>query len=232
MTIPPLSGATGSPGATAGLTGSGGGTSTALSSDFQTFLQMLTAQARYQDPLEPIDSTEYAAQLAQFSMVEQQVQTNDILAALFSQSTTGSMTNLAAWVDMEARAIMPAHFDGSPITVSPNPASVSDEVVLVVHDDTGSEVQRTPLPVSAEPYEWQGLDEDGAPLPEGTYSFTVESYMDGEQILSEPAEVYARIVEAQVQAGTTVLILEGGQAIPATGVTALRSVPDQAAPPE
>lgn len=54
-------------------------TSSVLSSDFEVFLQMLTAQAEYQDPLEPIDSSEYAAQLAQFSMVEQQVMTNDLM---------------------------------------------------------------------------------------------------------------------------------------------------------
>lgn len=201
-----------------------GGSRGALSSDFQTFLTMLTAQARYQDPMEPIDSTEYAAQLAQFSMVEQQVQTNDLLTALFGQNTTSGIAGLAAWVGMEARAIMPAHFDGSPITISPNPASVSDEVVLVVQDAAGTEVQRVTLPVSAEPYEWQGLDDDGAPLAEGTYHFTVESYAEGERILSEPAEVYATITEAQVQGGDTILILEGGQAIPATGVTALRGL--------
>lgn len=56
-----------------------------LASDFETFLKMLTAQARYQDPLEPIDLTEYASQLAQFSMVEQQVKTNDMLSALSGQ---------------------------------------------------------------------------------------------------------------------------------------------------
>ena len=54
-----------------------------LSSDFETFIRMLTAQARYQDPLEPLDSSQYATQLAQFSMVEQQVLANDRLAALF-----------------------------------------------------------------------------------------------------------------------------------------------------
>ena len=54
----------------------------ALSSDFETFLQMLTVQARYQDPLEPLSSSDYAAQLAQFSMVEQQVLTNDQLGNL------------------------------------------------------------------------------------------------------------------------------------------------------
>ena len=57
-----------------------------LSSDFETFLQMLTAQARYQDPLEPIDSSEYASQLAQFSMVEQQVLSNDLLTSLTNAS--------------------------------------------------------------------------------------------------------------------------------------------------
>ena len=56
--------------------------SSVLSSDFETFIRMLTTQAKYQDPLEPIDSSEYAAQLAQFSMVEQQVKSNDILAQL------------------------------------------------------------------------------------------------------------------------------------------------------
>ena len=35
------------------------------------FLQLLVAQVRYQDPLEPMDNSEYLAQTAQFTMVEQ-----------------------------------------------------------------------------------------------------------------------------------------------------------------
>ena len=54
-------------------TGTSPSSTSALTSDFETFLKMLTTQARYQDPLEPLDSQEYASQLAQFSMVEQQV---------------------------------------------------------------------------------------------------------------------------------------------------------------
>ena len=68
--------------------------STVLSSDFETFLKMLTAQAQYQDPLEPIDSSEYAAQLAQFSMVEQQVLANDRLSELTAQMSIANMTQL------------------------------------------------------------------------------------------------------------------------------------------
>ena len=193
-----------------------------LASDFDTFLKMLTAQAKYQDPLEPIDSTEYASQLAQFSMVEQQVETNDALAAVIGQLSSNNISSLASWVGMEARAAAPAFFDGSPITISPNPASIADKVEMVVLDEGGKEVQRTVIPVSADPIEWAGVDDKGNPFTEGTYSFSIESYSGGNLILSEPAEVYGLVSEAQVLNGEIVLILNGGQAILSSAVTGLR----------
>ncbi|MGC1506115.1 MAG: flagellar hook capping FlgD N-terminal domain-containing protein [Sulfitobacter sp.] len=198
-----------------------------LSSDFETFLKMLTAQARYQDPLEPIDSSQYAAQLAQFSMVEQQVLSNDLLTSLASQIGSGNMADLARWIGMEARTTAPVHFDGSPIEINPNPAAASDEVYLVVRDATGQEVQRLQLPVSAEPIEWTGVSNNGSPFPTGIYGFDIESRANGEVILLEPTETYGRIVETRLQDGDTVLILEGGSAILASGVDGLREPPAQ-----
>ncbi len=198
-------------------------TNTVLSSDFETFLKMLTAQARYQDPLEPIDSSEYAAQLAQFSMVEQQVKSNDLLTALASQLGASNMGQMASWIGMEARTTAPVQFDGTPIIITPNPAAISDEVFLVVRDETGQEVQRLQVPVSAEPIEWAGVTEDGLPFESGLYQFDLESRKDGEIILSEPTTTYARIVETRLDAGQTVLILEGGSAILADTVTGLRA---------
>lgn len=194
----------------------------ALSSDFETFLKMLTAQARYQDPLKPIDSTEYASQLAQFSMVEQQVQTNDTLAALFGQFGASNMASLSGWVGMEARAATPAYFDGTPILVSPDPAPGADAVQLVVSNAAGVEIQRLYIPGTSDPVEWSGRDETGARFLDGVYSFAVESLKDGETIQTQQAEVYGRIAEAQIREGNVVLILEGGQSVPATSVTALR----------
>ncbi len=195
----------------------------ALTSDFETFLKMLTAQARYQDPLEPIDSTEYSAQLAQFSMVEQQVQTNDALAALLARMGGGGIASLAGWVGMEARAETPMRFDGQPITIAPEPVRTADQAFLVVTDARGTEVQRLRIPVAAEPVQWAGVDDNGRPFAAGSYSFAVESFSKGERFQSAPAPVYGRITEAQIRNGETVLILEGGQAIPSTAVTALRA---------
>lgn len=194
-----------------------------LASDFETFLKMLTAQARYQDPLEPVDSTEYASQLAQFSMVEQQVQTNETLSAFFGQMGSSNMASLAGWVGMEARAQTPMFFDGTPITLSPSPAKTADQAFLVVVDSKGEEVQRLSIPVSSDALDWAGVDDNGTPFENGVYDFKVESFSNGEEITSGPTEVYGRISEAQIKDNAVVLVLQGGQQIPASSVSALRS---------
>jgi flagellar basal-body rod modification protein FlgD len=156
-------------------------------------------------------------------MVEQQVRTNDALAAMSVQTSISNMASLASWVGMEARAAAPTYFDGSPVSISPNPALVSDRAQLVVLDETGKEVQRITIPVSAEPVEWAGVDDDGDPFAEGLYSFNVESFKGEDLVLSETAEVYGAVSEAQVRNGQVVLILEGGQAILSSSVTGLRN---------
>ena len=194
-----------------------------LTSDFETFLTLMTTQAQYQDPLDPMDSSDYTAQLSQFSSVEQQVQTNDTLSAIMSQLSLSNMTQLTGWVGKEVRAPAAAQFDGeNSVTVHPNPAAVSDRVELVVYNDDNTEVQRLTLPVSADPYEWDGRRDDGTVLPEGNYTFVVESYSNDENVLTEVAEIYGQVKETQAIDGEVALILDSGSAILASSVTALR----------
>ncbi|WP_299968589.1 flagellar hook capping FlgD N-terminal domain-containing protein [uncultured Roseobacter sp.] len=193
-----------------------------LSSDFETFLQMLTAQARYQDPLEPIDSSEYAAQLAQFSMVEQQVLSNDLLEALAGQLSATSIGQSASWIGMEARTTAKVPFDGSSISVTPKPESTADEVVLIAYDADGNVVSRQQIDNSSDPVDWQGVDEDGKSLPYGLYNFAVESRQLGQAIATTPAETYAKITEARRDGTNTVFILAGGASVTTDQVSALR----------
>ncbi len=223
-TIPTAPASTGVKFPSASPTGSG--KPIGLASDFETFLKMLTAQARYQDPLEPIDSTEYAAQLAQFSMVEQQVQTNEVLSTLVNQLGTSSMASLAGLVGMDARADMPVHFDGRPITVQVNPDKTADQAYLVVNDTAGTEVQRLQIPISSDSFDWAGVSESGLPLASGIYEFSVQSFANGKMISSEATEVYGRIIEAQVNGAETTLIMKGGQSVSASSITALRGTDD------
>ncbi|MCO4847050.1 MAG: flagellar hook assembly protein FlgD [Yoonia sp.] len=196
--------------------------STAISSDFETFLRMLTVQMENQDPLNPVDSSDYAVQLATFSGVEQQVQTNDLLRSLATQLGSSGMAQMAAWVGKEARAPVAAYFAGDAITLAPNPVTIAERAEIIVTNEDGSEVDRFDVPISAEPLEWSGLDADGYPRELGLYSFEVVSY-SGEDILAQDAvDVYSTVTEVRSQGGEIVLILQGGAAIATSQVSALR----------
>lgn len=93
-------------------TASGTTGSSSLTSDFQTFLRLMTTQMQEQDPLSPMDSTQFLSQLASFSAVEQQTLTNSQLAALNTQIGALGLAQAASWVGSEARAVMPALVEG------------------------------------------------------------------------------------------------------------------------
>ncbi len=77
----------------------------------EQFLQLLVAQMQYQDPLEPMDNTEYVSQLATFTQVEElqnlassmsNMQATDLLGkqvVIETTSTTGATTQVSGYVD-------------------------------------------------------------------------------------------------------------------------------------
>jgi flagellar basal-body rod modification protein FlgD len=200
-----------------------------ISSDFDTFLKMLTAQMQNQDPLNPIESADYATQLATFSGVEQQMLTNDLLTSLGGQMAVLGMSQLAGWVGQEARANAPVWMDGDPVTMQLSPAIGADRAVLVVRNASGALVSREDVPIKPGLYDWLGGDAAGDPLPEGRYTLSLESF-SGETLLGEsPVESYARIIEARNGPSGATLVLEGGVEVPSSFITALR-VPTHGTP--
>jgi flagellar basal-body rod modification protein FlgD len=62
--------------------------------DYNTFLKLLVAEMKNQDPTNPIDSTQYVSQLASFSQVEQSVQINTKLEAILQGTALSQATGL------------------------------------------------------------------------------------------------------------------------------------------
>ena len=193
-----------------------------ISSDFHTFLTLLTTQLQNQDPLNPLESSEFAVQLATFSSVEQQVKTNDLLRDLAAGMGASGLSQLAGWVGMEARVAAPALFDGTPVTLVAEPDPASDAATLVVRDEAGREVLREAMPPTGGPLLWAGTRAGGDPLPAGLYTFEVESLNRGEVTGVRPVDHYARITEARQGPDGIELVIEGGATVPSAGVTALR----------
>ena len=100
--------------------------------DYQSFLKLLIAEMKNQDPTKPMDSTQYVAQLATFSQVEQSVQTNTKLDqimqssalsqadALIGRSITsadGKTTGTVASVTLASSGLIAVLQDGTQVPV-------------------------------------------------------------------------------------------------------------------
>lgn len=198
--------------ATAGTTMAGG--------DFETFLKMLTTQIRNQDPLNPMEGSDFAVQLATFSGVEQQVRTNQLLEQV-AMGQTGGLGALAGWLGREVRTTAPVSFDGTPLTLDIRPATGADRVELVVLDAQGREALREDIGLGAGEVDWAGRTADG-PLPDGLYSFKLVSHRGEEVLSTEAVGAYARVTGAEVTADGIRLSLPGGASTLEREVTALR----------
>lgn len=218
MEITPTTQTTKAATATAGNGSASGG----AASDFDTYLTLLTAQLRNQDPLNPTDSTEFVAQLASFSGVEQQIRTNDQLEAILGALGGGASAGLAAWIGKEVRAPAQGAFAGEPLNIATTPNAKADAAVLVVKNDFGQVVARRSVDPAKEQVSWDGKDALGASVPFGNYSFEVESYKDETLLGTEPGQIYAKVTEVRIENGAQMLILEGGAKVALEDVTALR----------
>jgi flagellar basal-body rod modification protein FlgD len=157
-------------------------TATAPTLGENDFLQMLVTQLQNQDPMNPLQSTDLAAQLAQFSSVEQLTQLN---SAVQNQSNTNLLmtqsinnTMAATLIGKKVRAnTSNISFDGTtPQTIGFSLASTAADVQIKISDANGNTVRT--IDAGAEPsgdtsMAWDGKDSSGNSVSAGNYTFTV-----------------------------------------------------------
>lgn len=198
-----------------------------LSADLDTFLKLLTAQIENQDPLEPTDGTEYAAQLAQFSSVEQSVRTNELLSEMAEKLSRQDMALAANWIGMDVRHSGPVALQDAPVTLYPDIPTVADRAELVVTNAAGEEVHRRPVDPDISELEWSGQDGRGGSLPPGIYQVGVAAFAGAQDLGSRPVSHYARVREVSLGAAGAELILPGGVVLGAGQMDGLREAARQ-----
>lgn len=192
----------------------------ALSSDFETFLLMLTTQMENQDPLNPIESSDFAVQLATFSGVEQQVRTNDLLSSMVASA---GIADLSSWVGLDARVEGAVTFRGQPVLIDVGVETPGASRNLVVRGEDGSVLRTDGIPAGVREIEWAGLDLQGNPLQPGNYDLTVEQVQAGEVIKTTPVASYSGVIEARRTGTGTELLLENGSVVSADQIDAVRA---------
>ncbi len=195
----------------------------AISSDFETFLTMLTVQIENQDPLNPVDATDFATQLATFSSVEQQVLTNDLLQDVKGILNGNTLQQMGDWVGKQALTKSPAFYDGQPIEMNLDFAHGADTAYLTVRDSSGALVNREAVSVNDTTYAWDGKDTLGLEVPVAQYTFAIENYAGDTTLDQTIPATYGRIEEVRSVNGSYVLFLNGGAEVSPDEVLGLRS---------
>jgi flagellar basal-body rod modification protein FlgD len=138
------------------------------------FLTLLVAQLQNQDPMQPTDPTQFVAQLAQFSTVEQLVQSNTSLTGI-SQSLSGlALGQYSALIKHTVTATattVTAPTSGTPQTLSYNvSASGLTNVHVQITNASGTVVNSLAVNGTTGSIAFNGLDGSGNQLPAGQYN--------------------------------------------------------------
>lgn len=186
-----------------------------LADNFETFLTLLTAQLKNQDPLEPMDSGEFTSQLVQFTSVEQSIATNQHLENLVSMAATSSANAAVSYIGKEVTVdSFTSPLINGEAGWSFTLPEASTENILTVTDKNGSVVytQTHELDAGTHTYLWDGRDTNGNQMPNGDYNLVIRS-RDASGVMQPQASEFTGIVGAVIFENGQPLLDIGGKTV-------------------
>jgi len=157
----------------------------------EDFLKLLVTQLRYQDPLDPLDAQDFASQLAEFTAMEQQILTNELLEAQIQMESAAII---------ESQNSVAIGLIGSGVVTAGNELALSGtendsvyfqtsgeaSVRIDVRDASGEVVMSLNDFASGAGIHSVQLGAAGADLPPGDYTVTVEVTGEAEGVVVSP----------------------------------------------
>lgn len=175
------------------------------------FLKLLVTQLRFQNPLSPLDNTEFTAQLAQFSSLEQlnniNTQLHDLL--LFQNSLQNTLTSslIGKQVKIPGNEVYLKDTSEISYTLQEN----ASKIKISVYNSSGELVKEVNLgqQTSGEKsYVWDGTDNNGNHLSEGHYQIKVEAFDDSGKPVNVSTVVYGTVTGITFENNITYLIVD------------------------
>jgi flagellar basal-body rod modification protein FlgD len=195
------------------------------------FLNLLVTQLQHQDPLNPAESTEFTAQLAQFSSLEQLSNINDNLEnmALFQTSVTNSQAVSYIGKEITAKGNSVQFESGQSAECHFELADSAALAVISVYDASGGFVtsfETGPLNSGRQSAAWDGTDRNGNPVSAGVYRFEVQAVDANNKDLSVTPLISA-VVTGVSFVDQTARLITGLQTIAIDDVIAVSEVQSQ-----
>ena len=186
------------------------------------FLQLLVTQLQNQDPTQPMQNTEFVAQLAQFSSLEQlqNVNTNLSTGNLLNQSVNNSLSTSLIGKTIEATGDTITYAQGDQPKLSFNLSADANAKVEVVDSNgkTVATIKADGLKSGQNSVTWDGKTSDGTAAPAGTYTFKVTATDVNGNAVASSTLVQGKVTGVEFDNGATYLLV-GSQKYQLSDVT-------------
>jgi flagellar basal-body rod modification protein FlgD len=188
----------------------------------EAFLELLVAQLSAQDPLNPMDSREFTAQLAQFSALEQMTNVNstleELVAAQQAMGNSSMISLIGKLVDIPGNSI--DHTQGETTNLTYSLVSEASTTKIEIFDAAGNLVNTFNGP-GAEGNNltiWNGLDSKGNPVGSGFYTFKIQATDSAGKPVTAETFTTGLVTDVLFEGGEAFAVVNG-QKLPAAEIT-------------
>jgi flagellar basal-body rod modification protein FlgD len=197
---------------------------TTLAGDLDAFLLLLTTQLKNQDPLSPLEPTEFTGQLVQFASVEQQIATNDAMEDLLKVQNASLAASVVGFIGTDVNATgteMPLQDGSAEFTYTLAHNAKNTDITLL--DSKGAVILNAQgsLNAGAHEFKWDGKDNYGNPMAEGAYTININPMDFDEQVISTTISFKAHVTGVNMSSGDT-LLEAGDVSIPLDKILAIK----------
>jgi flagellar basal-body rod modification protein FlgD len=208
----------------AATTATNDGAESKLIGDYDSFLKLLTTQLQYQDPLAPMDATQFVAQLSQFATVEQAIVTNQKLDSVISGLSSSA---ISADIGLIGHNVQVA---GKDFELKEGTASFAYGLdkdaamaVLAIRDASGTIVRTIQVDPAAGEHTvtWDGLDNSGNEVEDGTYSMELAAADSKGTPVTGATYVTASVTRVELGEDGAVLVLSNGNHVTSGDIRAV-----------
>lgn len=188
----------------------------------EDFLQLLVAQLSAQDPLNPMDSREFSAQLAQFSALEQMTNINntleDLVTAQLAMGNSSMISLIGKQVDIPGNSFQ--HSQGEPTALTYTLSGEATSTKIEVYNAAGTLVNTINGGGAAGSNlaNWNGLDSEGKPAGSGLYTFKVQANDAAGNIVTATTFTTGLVTDVLFEQGGAFAVVNG-QKIAAAQIT-------------
>ena len=195
-----------------------------LNEDLNRFLKLLITQLKNQDPLEPMDATEFTSQLVQFAGVEQQINANANLEKLLKLQQTSQISSMVGFIGNAVEAVGNTAYLEDDVAESTYTLDVNaDNITITVRNSAGLTVFTAPGEpgVGTHDFVWDGKDKNGLAQPDGAYTIIVSALDREDNLLDVSQTVSGKINGASAEDGIVSLFM-GDVVIPMDNVISVK----------